>query len=134
MEKNNFNTLPVYKNSLILRDLGDAIGQYFSSDQKLFSKRSLGLRTVIAQSLITDASLLPVTIEKTLKSNSRNYRLKNVSFINIITRNIISYCNGLENDGVKEKEYVQLLRSELKTFRKSFKKWRKSLPHDFPNL
>ena len=52
---------------------------------------------------------------------------KNLVFINIMTRNILSYCNGLEKDGVKEKEYINLLRREIKVFRKSFKQWRKSL-------
>ena len=121
MENNGFNTLPVYKNSLALRDLSDALGHYFSPEQKRFSRKTLGLRAVIAESLIADASLLPLTIEKTYQSNSLSYRLKNATFINIITRNIISYCNGLEKDGVMEKEYIQLLRKELKTFRKSFK-------------
>lgn len=130
MENKGFDALPVYKNSLVLRDLSDALGHYFSLEQNPFSSRSMGLRADIAESLITDASLLPLTIEETYKSKSINYRLKNATFINIITRNIISYCNGLEKDGVKEKEYLQLLRRELKTFRKSFKQWRKSLLYD----
>ncbi len=130
MENNGFDSLPVYKNSLALRDLSDALGHYFSPERRVFSKKSLGLRAIIAESLVNDASLLPVTIEKAYKSSSINYRLKNANFINIITKNIGSYCNGLENDGIKEKEYLQLLRKELKTFRKSFKQWRKSLLHD----
>ena len=60
-------------------------------------------------------------------SSSVNQRMQNAGFINIITHNIISYCNGLEKDGVKEKEYISLLRKELRTFRKSFKQWRSSL-------
>lgn len=127
MENNGFNALPVYKDSLVLRDLSDAIAHYFSPEQKVRSRKSMGLRAVIAESLITDASLLPITIEEAYKSNSLHYRIKNATFISIITRNIISYCNGLEKDGVKEEEYVRLLRKELKTFRKSFKQWRKSL-------
>ena len=127
METNGFHTLPVYKNSLALRDLSDALGQYFSPDSKTRSRKSLGLRSVIAECLVTDAALLPLTIEKTHESKSLNYRLQNATFINVITKNIMSYCNGLEKDGVKETEYVQLLRKEMKTFRKSFKLWRKSL-------
>lgn len=130
MKSNDFDSLAVYKSSLVLRDLSDAIGHYFSPEHRVFSKRSLGLRAIIAESLINDASLLPLTIEATYKSSSLDYKLKNVNFVNIISRNIISYCNGLENDGIKEKEYLQLLRRELKTFRKSFKQWRKSLLYD----
>ena len=127
MEKNGINSLPVYKNSLALRDLSGALAHYFSSEGKVFSRKTLGLRTIIAESIATDASLIPVTIEKAYTSNSLHNRLKNVTFITIIMRNIISYCNGLEKDGIKEKEYLQLLRKEIKTFQKSFKKWRKSL-------
>lgn len=130
MDNKGFSSLQVYKNSLVLRDLSDALSYYFSPEQNTSSRRSMGLRAVIAESLITDASLLPVTIEEAYKSHSLSIRLKNATFINIITRNIISYCNGLEKDGIKEKEYVQLLRNELKTFRKSFKQWRKSLIND----
>ncbi|MEO0572816.1 MAG: hypothetical protein AAF039_14005 [Bacteroidota bacterium] len=130
MKNNDFDSLAVYKSSLALRDLSDALGHYFSPEHRVFSKKNLGLRAVIAESLRNDASLIPATIEKTYKSSSINHRLKNANFINIITRNILSYCNGLENDGIKEKEYLQLLRGELKTFRKSFKQWRKSLLYD----
>lgn len=130
MKNSGFNSLPVYKNSLVLRDLSDALGHYFFSEHNVFSQKSLGLRATIAKSLITDASLLPITIEETYNSSSLSNRLKNATFINIITRNIISYCNGLEKDGVREKEYIQLLRMELKTFRTSFKQWRKSLIAD----
>ncbi len=130
MHNKGLNTLQVYKNSLVLKDLSDALGHYFSPEERRYSKKYLGLRAVIAESLIHDASLIPTTIERTFESNSINFRIKNANFINIITKNIISYCNGLEHDGIKEKEYLQLLRKELKIFRKSFKQWRKSLMRD----
>ena len=127
MGNSNFNSLAVYKKSLVLRDLSNALGHYFSGDSGILSKKTMGLRTIIAQSLVTDASLIPLTIEAAYQTDSLHIRLKNASFINIITKNILSYLNGLEYDGVKEKEYLQLLRMEIKTFRRSFKQWRKSL-------
>jgi len=130
MENKAYSSLPLYKNSLVLRDLSNALSYYFTSESQACTPKTMGLRAVIAESLVTDASLLPLTIEEVYKSSSLNNRLKSATFINIITRNIISYCNGLEKDGVKEREYIQLLRKELKTFRKSFKKWRKSLMND----
>ena len=125
-----WNSLPVYKNSLALRDLSGALANYFAPENKAITSKSVGLRTIIANSMATDASLIPITIEEACKSTSPNIQRKNATFIHIITRNIISYCNGLERDGVKEKEYIQLLRKELKTFRKSFKQWRKSLSNE----
>jgi thioredoxin-related protein len=53
--------------------------------------------------------------------------MKSVLFVHIMTRNILSYCNGLEKDGVKEKEYLNLLRREIKLFRILYKKWKRSL-------
>ena len=119
---------------MVLRDLSDALGHYFLGDALGRSRRTQSLRSSIAESLVNDASLLPAAIAQVYQSNSDNNRRKNVHFINIITHNIISYCNGLEHDGIKEKEYVQLLRGELKTFRKSFKKWRKSIFNNFNEI
>lgn len=124
---NTYNSLPVYQKSLVLRDLSSALAQYFSHDAKMITPKTLGLRAIIAESLVTDASLIPTTIAQVYQTDSRYIRLKNATFINVITRNILSYCNGLEKDGVKEREYLQLLRKEIKIFRKSFKQWRKSI-------
>ncbi|MDT0608186.1 hypothetical protein [Croceitalea rosinachiae] len=128
MKNSSFNTLPVYQKSLVLKDLSTAIANYFSYDSDFFTaNRKSGLRADIAKALCIDASLISSTIEKATSSKSTTTRSKNIVFINIMTRNILSYCNGLENDGVKEKEYINLLRKEIKTFKSYFKQWRKSL-------
>jgi hypothetical protein len=53
--------------------------------------------------------------------------MRSATFINIMIRNINSYCTGLEKDGVREKEYLNLLRKEINSFRASFRKWRQNL-------
>jgi len=93
---------------------------------KLYQSNSL--RDVIANSLLTDARLISKNVAQALSSKSYNEILQNVSFISIMIRNINSYCVGLEKDGVKEKEYINLLRTEIKSFRKSYKKWLRTLP------
>lgn len=89
--------------------------------------QSQGLRDIIADAILTDAILIPQQIAQAEHSSSRTERLERISFIGIMIRNINSYCTGLEKDGIKETEYVNLLRKEVKSFRKSFKKWRLSL-------
>ncbi|WP_372945696.1 hypothetical protein, partial [Muriicola sp.] len=84
-------------------------------------------RDHIADSLITDAVLIPQQIARAETSASMGDRMKSATFIGIMLRNINSYCNGLEKDGLREKEYLNLLRREIRLFRRSFKKWRKSL-------
>ena len=128
MKNSSFNTLQVYQKSLVLKDLTTAIAYYFSHDSNFFSNsKSEGLRTEIVKALFVDASLISSNIKEVTVSKSGVVRNKNLIFINIMTRNILSYCNGLEKDGVKEKEYVHLLRREIQIFRSHFKQWRKSL-------
>ncbi len=127
MERNSLNSLGVYRKSIALRDLSEAIAAYFSHNKDIlaFTKYD-SFRDDITQSLMTDAVLITKEVEQAALSNSYSVRMKSLTFINIMTRNILAYCNGLERDGVKEKEYLNLLRREIKTFRTSFKKWRKS--------
>ncbi|AWX43479.1 hypothetical protein HME9304_00467 [Flagellimonas maritima] len=127
MERNALNSLGIYRKSLALRDLSEAVAYYFSHNRDILSLNNYcSFRDDVSQSLLTDAMLITKEIEHAVLSNSHPVRMKSLAFINIMTRNILAYCNGLERDGVKEKEYLNLLRKEIKTFRTSFKKWRKS--------
>lgn len=128
MKSSNYVSLPVYQRSLALKDLSTAVASYFSYDSDLFvlPKKS-GLRNEIANALFIDASLISKNLVEAATASSKKRRNKNITYINIMTRNILAYCNGLEKDGVKEKEYVQLLRKEIRSFRADFKQWRKSL-------
>ncbi|WP_054560202.1 hypothetical protein [Croceitalea dokdonensis] len=118
----------IHQKSIVLKDVSKSLAHYFSSDRVFLGctgKQSL--RDDIAQSLIVDANLITKLVQQLHPKVPRAIRCYNLGFINSITRNIWSYCNGLEHDGVKEREYVQLLRQEIKTFRKDFKRWRKAL-------
>lgn len=127
MQRGSIYSLPVYKKSLALYDLSKALASYFSYNKDLLSlKNSNSFRDSISDSLLTDAGMITKEIETAALSSSYSVRMKSLTFINIMTRNILAYCNGLERDGIKEKEYLNLLRKEIKTFRKSFKNWRKS--------
>jgi len=128
MAYKNFRNIPVYQKALELGKMSRAIASYVSYNKdilKLYQSNSH--RDNIAGSLLTDTILIPEKIA--LVENSRSYseRTRTLSFINIMIRNINSYCTGLEKDGVKEKEYLNLLRTEIKSFRRSYKKWRNTL-------
>ncbi|MDC6386512.1 hypothetical protein D2V93_05420 [Flagellimonas taeanensis] len=128
MERNSLDSLSVYRRSLALREMSEAVASYFSYNREILSLRKIDcFRDDITQSLMTDALLITKEVEQAALSNSHSVRMRSLTFVNIMTRNILAYCNGLERDGVKEKEYLNLLRREIKTFRISFKKWRKSL-------
>ncbi len=127
MESASFDSQKMYSQSLALQDLSKAIASYFSSGREAFVRKRYGsFRDDISKSLVADATLISKQIRLASSSSSYSTRMKSLAFINIMTQNILAYCNGLERDGVKEKEYLNLLRREIKSFRISFKKWRKS--------
>ncbi|MBM1106315.1 hypothetical protein JQC67_09225 [Aurantibacter crassamenti] len=131
MPSQNLRTVPVYRRSLALCEMSREIASYVSLNKDLLKLyKSNSLRDIIADSILTDAILIPQKIALAENTSCRTERLRNTSYINIMIRNINSYCNGLEHDGVKEKEYLNLLRVEVATFRSSFKKWRRSLLSD----
>ena len=120
------STVPIYRKALELCTMSREIATYVSFNKDLLKLyRSHSLRDIIAEALLTDAILIPQQIARAEYSKSHSDRIKSTTFINIMIRNINSYCTGLERDGVREKEYLNLLRSEIGSFRKSYKEWRK---------
>ncbi len=128
MSQNHLGSLPIYKKALDLCTLSRELASFVSYNQNLLTLyQSDSHRDHIADSLITDAVLIPQQIARAETSSSVGDRMKSATFIGIMLRNISSYCNGLEKDGIREKEYLNLLRREIRIFRRSFKQWRKSL-------
>lgn len=128
MSHKNLGTIPIYGKALELCQISREIASYVSFNKDLLKLyQSQSLRDIIADALLTDAILIPQQIAHAEFSQSYKERMKSASFINIMIRNINSYCNGLEKDGVREKEYLNLLRAEIRSFRTSFMNWRRSL-------
>ncbi len=131
MSYQSLRSLPVYRKALELCHMSREIASYVSFNKDLLKLyKSNSLRDIIADSLLTDTILIPQKIAQAESSNSLSERMKSATYINIMIRNINSYCTGLEKDGVREKEYLNLLREEIRSFRRSFKEWRKSLSND----
>jgi len=124
----NLGTNSVYKKALELCVMSREIASYVSLNKDLLKLyQSNSLRDIIANSLLTDAILIPQKIAQTEYTKCKTERLKNALHINIMLRNMTSYCTGLEKDGLKEKEYINLLRKEVFIFKESFKSWKKAL-------
>lgn len=123
----NPNTTAIFQKSLAVCDISKAVSTYFATEANFVRVTKFApLRYEIALSLVNDANLIPKSVTEVLTTESKEQRVYQLSLINIMVKNMLSYCNGLENDGVKEKEYVHLLREEIKSFKRSFKTWRKS--------
>lgn len=124
MRSGALHSLGIYRKSLALCKLSEALASYFSYDKGVLL---MSFRDDIIQALLTDAGLIVRKVEQAALSNSYTVRMRSLAFINIMIRNMWAYCNGLEKDGVGEKEYLNVLRREIKSFRGSFVQWRKSL-------
>lgn len=134
MSHKNLGSLPVYRKALELCQMSRHIASFVTYDKDLrYLYRSHSLRDIMADALLQDTRLISQQIARAEASDSTAVRIKSATFINIILRNINSYCTGLEKDGVREKEYLNLLRRELRSFRKTFKKWRKSFGYGGPS-
>ncbi|VXB90286.1 hypothetical protein [Maribacter litoralis] len=117
--------LPIYRKALELCTMSREIASYVTFNKDLMRLcESKSLRDIMANSILTDSILIPQKIAQVEYSSCTNERKETISYINIIIRNINSYCMGLEKHGVKETEYINLLRKEIKSFRKSYKAWK----------
>lgn len=131
MSHNNLGSIPVYRKALELCVMSRAIASYVTFNKDLLHLyKSNSLRDIIADALLTDAILIYQKIAQTEITLSHDEKKRNISFIKVMIKNINSYCTGLERDGVKEMEYLNLLRQEIKSFGKSFKKWTGTLPNN----
>lgn len=128
MSYQRIKDLPVYRKAVQLRTMSREIASFVTYNKDLLTLyQSNSLRDHIADSLLTDAILIPQQIAKAENTTSLVIRQRSIHFINVMTQNLTSYCLGLEKDGVREREYLDLLRSELKGFQRAFRAWRRSL-------
>ncbi len=128
MPYKNLSKIPIYRKSLDLLMISREIASYLSYNKDLLKLyQSNSLRDIMVDSLLTDSILISQQIAEAERSESHAVRMRSATFINVIIRNINSYCIGLEKDGVKEKEYLNLLKSEVKSFRRMYKVWRRSM-------
>lgn len=129
MSSKNLGSIPVYQKAESLYEISRHLASYISFNKDLVKLyQSNSLRDNIADSLLTDTRLISMNMAQALSSKSYKDRIRNVKFISVMIRNVNSYCLGLEKDGLKEKEYINLLRKEIRGFRVSFKKWIRTLP------
>lgn len=98
-------------------DLSVAVGQYFQQDaRQSSSKNAVGLRYSLGMAIEEDARLLSCILQS-YRQRSKSQRIQVLNQVKILLKNLKSYCNGLERDGVKELEYLDLLRRRVHSIR-----------------
>lgn len=81
-------------------------------------RRVASLREEISEALRLEINILLELMhalqERRMSSPSRRW--------GTVTRNLLAYIRGLENDGVQEREYLELFRKEVLLFQKDWKR------------
>lgn len=128
MKKDFSPTHPVYLHARSLADLSVAFAQYVEYSYEHLSGNGMApLQWEIAEAIKTDSRLIHTNAAAMTRERSLKRTWRKLNFLRILSRNLLSYCNGLEQHGLKEREYVRLIRKEIRLYRRALRQWAVSL-------
>ena len=84
-------------------------------------KRALSLREEISEAIRVESGILQDYMYNLQEKRKKGSNKK----LGTIIRNLMTFIRGLENDGVNEKEYLDLFKQEVLLFQKDWKKLRR---------
>ena len=115
----NINQLIIYKKSLDIFKLSRRVAAYITDDKDLISMYKSGsLSDNYADNLVMNAYRLVPKIVETETQNSISLKLKYAKSLRYFIERIYSDCLKLESIKIQGRDYVQLLRKELKNLQK----------------
>mgnify|MGYP006981758610 CR=1 FL=1 len=118
----------LYNNAIALCDTSRAVAEYISQNKNvLHLYKSQRHCDIVLDAMLNDTVRIPFEINNAVHANTIEDKQFSLRFIYIMTNNILSYCRGLELETMTNKEYIGVLKHEIKLFRKQYKKWRKSI-------
>lgn len=130
MNHNKHNARSVYHKAAEIDQISRALAVNESFDPELMSTyKHWSLQYRIYESINNDIKLLRKCLRKLTKTQNIEERLYSIKQVDSISFNLISYCNGLENNPSNNREYISLFKYEAIQFSKLYKKWVKSFSH-----
>jgi hypothetical protein len=117
-----------YQKSLAIFELARRVASYITDDKDMISMYRSGSKTDnYADNLVMNAyRLVPKVVEVEIQENP-DKKLKYARALRYFIDRIYQDCLTLENTRIQGKDFVQILRSELKHLRKIHKKYVNSL-------
>jgi len=115
----NINQLVIYRKSLDIFKLSRRVAAYITDDKDVISMYKSGsLSDNYADNLVMNAyRLVPKIVEAETQDN-RSLKLKYAKALRYFIERIYEDCIQLESIKIQGKDYVQLLRKELKNLQK----------------
>lgn len=130
MNHNKHSARSVYHKAVEIDQISRALAVNESFDPELMSTyKHWSLQYRIYESINNDIKLLRKCLRKLTKTQNIEERLYSIKQVDSISFNLISYCNGLENNPSNNREYISLFKYEAIQFSKLYKKWVKSFSH-----
>jgi len=122
------NNSLIYQKSLDIFKLSRSVAAYITDDKDLISMYRSGNRTDnYADNLVLNAFRLVPKIAETESQENKSAKLKYAKSLRYYIDVIYKNCIQLENTKIQGKDFVRLLRNELKKFRKIHKNYVNSL-------
>lgn len=121
---NNFNQSPVFKKALDIFQVSRGIACALSERRHVLEMEYSAVENERAAGTLVTTSLrlFPELAALQNATNKENIR-KRANRIRRSARLLLTKCRTIENHGVKEKEFLGLLRSELNQFDQIFGEW-----------
>ena len=130
MNHNKHSARSVYHKAAEIDQISRALAVNESFDPELMSSyKHWSLQYRIFESINNDIKLLRKCLKKLTKTQNIEDRLYSIKQVDSISFNLISYCNGLENNPSNNREYISLFKYEAIQFSKLYKKWVKSFSY-----
>ncbi len=123
-ETNDFRNLPVYNKALEIFRVSRAIACSISDNKNVLEMSlSANFNHQFAGEIVSDSLQLAPGLATVQCTSNSLLRLRRAKQIRKALNRILSGCKKLEFDGVREKEFLSILRSEIHQFDHLFSEW-----------
>lgn len=121
---NNKYHLPVYKKALEIFKISRAMASCFTNDKHVIEMNLSGNpQEYQAGYLVTESLQLAPGIASAACAPNSESRLQRIEKLRTVAKNLKQLCRKLEVCGVKEVEFLNLLRKEIQIFDKMVSDW-----------
>lgn len=128
METHNFNQLPVYKKALDIFQVSRGIAFSLSEKRHVLEMGySSKENDQVAGALVSTSLKLFPELAAIQNATTRENILKRAQRIRGSARQLLAKCKLIEKQGLREKEFLRLLRMEINHFDRLFAEWLNTL-------
>lgn len=124
MESNNFTNLAVYKKALEIFKVSRVIACSVSDNKHVIELNfSANANEKVAGEIVSESLRLVPELAAVQNSSNTRIRLKRAKQLRKSARLILAKCKKMEYQGVRELEFIAILRNELQQFDRLVTEW-----------